>query len=74
MSDNGSNVSDISQNESYDENFQIPDLFNEMVFQKYLYDDETECNIVQAVLQIKKSVDTQNKILKHMLEKLSAKT
>ena len=60
-------ISETNTEEEEDPDFMFD---NFSVLKELFYDEDSETNMVSAILKIKDSLDTQNKILKHILEKL----
>lgn len=69
VEDDDEEVEDEDDEEEYDQGLELnePDLLN--MFQCYFTNDDGQ-NIVDVMSSIKKSIDTQNKILMKLMQKL----
>ena len=64
--------SETTGEEEEDPDFSIFDNCELSILKDLFHDEESDTNVVQAVLKIKESLDKQNKILKHILDKLKS--
>ena len=69
MSDNNS---ETHTEDEEDPDFSLFENCDLSILKDLFYDENSDTNVVRAILKIKESIDTQNKVLKHILDKIKS--